>query len=147
MWTSIVIVAVIVAATVWLVVERRRRRRLQQRFGPEYQRAVQETGSVRRADATLEARSKRVERLQIRPLSATDAARFVEAWRQLQTRFVETPEAAVNEADRLVGEVMHARGYPLGDFDQRAADIFSRPPTRRLQLSRCPGHRTPTSAR
>jgi len=122
-WTLIVILALIVAAAAWFVIERRRRQRLQQRFGPEYQRTVRETGSVRRADAALEARSKRVERLQIRPLNAADSARFVQAWRQLQNRFVDTPEAAVDEADRLVGEVMHARGYPLGDFDQRAADV------------------------
>jgi hypothetical protein len=122
-WLTIVVAAIVVAAGLWLAMEKRRRLRLRQRFGPEYERAVHEVGSERRAEAALEARTKRVERLQIRPLSAADATRFKEAWRQLQNRFVDEPAAAVTEADRLVGEVMNARGYPLGDFDQRAADI------------------------
>jgi len=122
-WLMIVVAAIVVTAGLWLAMEQRRRRRLRQRFGPEYERAVHDVGSERRAEAALEARAKRVERLQIRPLSAADAARFEEAWRQLQNRFVDEPAAAVTEADRLVGEVMNARGYPLGDFDQRAADI------------------------
>ena len=123
MWILIVMGVIIAAVVVWFFFEQRRRRRLRQRFGPEYQRTVEATGSVRRAHAILEARTNRVERLQIRPLSAADAARFEEAWREVQKRFVDAPDAAVTEADRLVGELMHARGYPLGDFDQRAADI------------------------
>src|SRR5436190_2788676 len=123
MWMLIIVAAIAVAAGVWFAMAKRRRLRLRQRFGQEYDQAVRETGSQRRAEATLEARTRRVERLQIRPLSDADAARFEEAWRQLQNRFVDEPAAAVTEADRLVGEVMNARGYPLGDFDQRAADI------------------------
>jgi hypothetical protein len=122
-WTVIIIVAFAVMLGLWLIIDNRRRRRLRERFGPEYGRTVHELGDVRRAEATLEARAKRVERLKIQHLSAADAAQFTEAWRQVQTRFVDTPEAAVTQADRLVGEVMTARGYPLGDFDQRAADI------------------------
>lgn len=123
MWMLITVVAIAVAAGVWFMMAQRRRLRLRQRFGQEYDQAVSDMGSQRRAEATLEARTKRVERLQIRPLTAADEARFGDAWRQLQNRFVDEPSAAVTEADRLVGEVMHARGYPLGDFDQRAADI------------------------
>ena len=123
MWMLIIVAAIAVAAGVWFAMAKRRRLRLRQRFGQEYDQAVRETGSQRRAEATLEARTRRVERLQIRPLSDADAARFGEAWRQVQNRFVDEPSAAVTEADRLVGEVMNARGYPLGDFDQRAADI------------------------
>jgi hypothetical protein len=122
-WTIVIIATIAVAVALWLTVERRRRQRLRQRFGSEYDRTVQEAGNVRNAEATLEARTKRVERLQIRHLNAADSARFAEAWRQLQVRFVDAPQAAVAEADRLVGEVMTARGYPLGDFDQRAADV------------------------
>jgi len=65
----------------------------------------------------------RVERLHIRALSIEDAARFSDAWRRVQAQFVDDPKSAVTEADRLVGEVMHARGYPVGDFDQRIEDI------------------------
>jgi hypothetical protein len=122
-WMMAIIAALVVAVGVWFVMETRRRRRLRARFGPEYERTVRDVGNVRRAEATLEARAKRVERLQIRALSAADSARFAETWRELQTRFVDAPQEAVTEADRLIGEVMTARGYPLGDFDQRSADI------------------------
>jgi hypothetical protein len=122
-WMIAIIAAIVVAVGLWFVMETRRRRRLRARFGPEYERTVHDVGNVRRAEATLEARAKRVERLQIRALSAADSARFAETWRELQTRFVDAPQEAVTEADRLIGEVMTARGYPLGDFDQRSADI------------------------
>jgi len=112
-----------VAVVLWLVIEGRRRAHLRKRFGPEYDRTVHETGSERRAEAELDARARRVSRLQIRPLSAADGARFAEAWHAVQIRFVDEPTAAITEADRLVGEVMAVRGYPLGDFDQRAADV------------------------
>ena len=119
----IVGVAAAVAVVLWFVWEQRRHAQLRERFGPEYDRTVHETGSERRAEAELDARARRVERLQIRRLDEADALRFAEAWRGLQIRFVDEPSAAIAEADRLVGEVMTARGYPLGDFDQRAADI------------------------
>ena len=122
-WMMVIIAALVVAVGLWFVMETRRRRRLRERFGPEYERAVHDVGNVRRAEATLEARVKRVERLPIRALSAADSARFAETWRELQTRFVDAPQAAVTEADQLIGEVMTARGYPLGDFDQRLADV------------------------
>jgi hypothetical protein len=112
-WMIAIIAAIVVAVGLWFVMETRRRRRLRARFGPEYERTVLDVGSVRRAEATL----------QLRALSAADSARFAETWRELQTRFVDAPQAAVTEADRLIGEVMTARGYPLGDFDQRSADI------------------------
>ena len=123
MWTIVVVAAAVVVATLWFVIEKRRQIRLRQRFGPEYDRTVHQTGSERRAEAELDARARRVAGLHIRPLSEADAVRFAEAWRALQIRFVDEPSAAIAEADRLVGEVMTARGYPLGDFDQRAADI------------------------
>jgi hypothetical protein len=119
----IVGVSAAVAVVLWFVWERRRHAQLRKRFGPEYDRTVHETGSERRAEAELDARARRVARLQIRTLDEADALRFAEEWRVLQIRFVDEPSAAIAEADRLVGDVMTARGYPLGDFDQRAADI------------------------
>jgi hypothetical protein len=115
--------AIIVAAGVWWFFERRRREELRQRFGPEYERAVHETGNRRRAEAELEQRQKRVEQLNIHPLSNEDRARFTEAWHGVQARFVDEPSEAIVQADRLVSEVMQTRGYPMGDFEQRAADI------------------------
>jgi hypothetical protein len=120
---AIVVVAVLVAAALAYYVQWRRRAHLRGRFGPEYERALKETGDVRRAESTLAARERRVAGLTIKPLLPADQARFSESWTALQQRFVDDPQAAVAEADRLVGEVMHARGYPLGDFNQRAADI------------------------
>lgn len=122
MWTLLSVLVLLVGVGGWAYVEARRRR-LRRQFGPEYQRAVQEIGSRRRAEKVLEMRRRRVERFQIRPLSDNDRNRFAEAWRRQQARFVDDPGAAVNEADRLVAEVMASRGYPMSDFDQRAADI------------------------
>jgi hypothetical protein len=113
----------VVAGVVWYELRRRRSAALRARFGPEYDRVVHSTGAVKQAEASLEARARRVESLHIRPLSADDATRYGQTWRKVQERFVDDPRSAVSEADRLVGEVMHARGYPLGDFEQRVADI------------------------
>ena len=69
MW--IIAAAVVVFVLVALFVLRRQRsERLRQRFGPEYERTVREAGDVRKAEAALQARAARVERLHIRPLSA-----------------------------------------------------------------------------
>lgn len=123
-----VAVAVILAVAVlaWLYVQRRRRAttaELRQRFGPEYERAVGEQGSERRAEAQLEAREKRVEKLQIRELDPKERERFSGQWQALQFRFVDDPKGSVTGADALVSTVMQARGYPVADFNQRAADI------------------------
>ena len=123
MWMIGAIAVLAVAAALWVVIRKRRTEHLRQRFGPEYERAVHEQGDVRRAESTLEARAKRVERLDLKRLSAAEAARFAAAWLRIQSNFVDDPKQAVSEADRVVGEVMAARGYPLGDFEQRAADI------------------------
>jgi len=107
----------------WYELRRRRSTTLRERFGSEYDRVVHHVGDVKKAEASLEARAKRVEKLNIHPLTAADSARFGQAWRNVQERFVDDPRGAVTEADRLVGEVMHARGYPLGEFEQRIEDI------------------------
>ena len=119
----VLIAIVLIGAIVLITLSRVRSQRLRQRFGPEYERTIRTEGNVRKAEAALEARAKRVARLNIRPLHSTDAERFDGAWRAVQTRFVDDPRGAVTEADRLVGEVMAARGYPVGDFEQRVADI------------------------
>jgi hypothetical protein len=121
-------VAVILAVAVvaWLYVKRRRRAttaELRQRFGPEYERAVGEQGSGRRAEAQLTAREERVEKLKLRELGPAEREQFSGLWQALQSRFVDAPKGAVTEADALVSTVMQARGYPVADFNQRAADI------------------------
>ena len=107
----------------WLISSRRRSQGLRSRFGPEYEREVQELGSRRNAEKELGQRARRVDELSLRPLPATDRTRYAEMWNHQQSRFVEDPPGAVNAADRLVEEVMVKCGYPVAEFDQRAADI------------------------
>jgi hypothetical protein len=121
-------VAVILAvvALAWMYLHKRRRTttaELRQRFGPEYELAVGEHGSERRAEAQLEAREKRVEKLTVRDLDPVERAHFSDRWKALQSRFVDDPKGAVTEADALVSLLMQTRGYPVADFHQRAADI------------------------
>jgi len=127
--TQIVVVialAVLVAGgiAIWLFGRKRRTERLRTQFGgAEYTRAVEEGGSRRKAEAVLDQRADRVEGLPIRPLAPGDRVRFVESWGKVQARFVDGPGSAVTDADQLLGDVMSARGYPVSDFEQRAADI------------------------
>ena len=121
-----VAVAVILAAgvAIWFFVRKRRTQGLRTQFGEaEYARTLKEGGSRRQAEAALDKRADRVEALHIRPLSSGDRARFVEAWGRIQARFVDGPGSAVTDADQLLGDVMSTRGYPVSDFEQRAADI------------------------
>lgn len=124
----IIIAAVVVFASLalatWLLAKRKRQsQRLQDRFGPEYGRTVGELGGQAKAESELKAREKRVEHLAITPLAPAEATRFSEAWNALQARFVDNPQGVVVQADQLVRELMLKRGYPMGDFEHRAADI------------------------
>ena len=117
-------VIVVVGIAAWLFFRKRRTGRLRTQFGSaEYDRALKEDGSRRHAEAGLKERTQRVESLNIRPLAPGDRARFVESWSRVQARFVDGPGGAVTEADQLLRDVMSTRGYPVSDFEQRAADI------------------------
>jgi hypothetical protein len=117
----IALVAIILVVTL-LLVRKRRSERLKQQFGPEYDRTVKEQGA-QRAEAVLADREQRVKKLAIHPLSRDDRERYVLEWMQVQKEFVDNPSLALDEADKLVTNVMAARGYPMGDFEQRAADV------------------------
>lgn len=117
------IIVALIAVAAWLFYRNRQSKLLEQRFGPEYGRTVNELGSQPKAEAELRARQKRVEKLNIVALSPADAARFSQAWRSLQGRFVDNPQGVLQEADALVQEVMQKRGYPMADFEGRAADV------------------------
>jgi hypothetical protein len=127
--TAIIILSsVVVVALVTLVAmtfgRKWRSEKLRTKFGSaEYDRALQAGESRRQAEAGLDKRTDRVESLNIQPLSAADHARFVASWSKVQARFVDSPGGAVTEADQLLGDVMSTRGYPVSDFEQRAADI------------------------
>ena len=123
LWFILVAVIVVAALAVWLLLRRQRSRRLRQRFGPEYERTVGRAGDQRRAEAELQAREKRVAKIEIHSLSEGQRTRFLDRWLTVQKRFVDAPREAVGEADHLVTEVMEARGYPMSDFEQRAADV------------------------
>jgi hypothetical protein len=123
-WIVIAIAAVVVLGIVlWSALRSRRTKTLREGFGPEYDRTVAEAPSKREAEAELEERRKRREELDIRPLSPGARERYVEEWREVQARFVDDPAGAIGDADTLIQQVMRDRGYPVEDFDQRAADV------------------------
>jgi hypothetical protein len=128
MSTVVVVVIVIVVLAVlgvvgFLVRGQARRRGLQQRFGPEYDRTVKEHESTREAEQELLARQKRHDELEIRPLAPEARERHLTEWRQVQERFVDAPETAVTEADRLLVQVMGERGYPTEGYEQQVSDL------------------------
>jgi hypothetical protein len=120
---AILVIVVVVVLLAVLFGRRRRTERLQQRFGPEYQRTVARAGDQRRAEADLTTREQRRRELDVVALEPAARARYLEAWRSTQGRFVDDPATATREADSLVAQVMRDRGYPVDDFDQRAADV------------------------
>lgn len=123
-WVLIVVAAVaVVAIVIWQAMRERRTRELRGRFGPEYDRALEDSESKRSAESELAARADRRDKLDITPLSPGARERYVAEWQRVQARFVDDPEGAVRESDVLIQSVMSERGYPMDDFDQRAADI------------------------
>ena len=118
-----VVVLALIAIGAWLWSRKQQSERLAQRFGPEYDRTLNEHGDRAKAEAELRARERRVEKLTIVPLAPAEAQQFSRSWRELQARFVDNPKGVLLEADRLVRELMLRRGYPMGDFERRAADI------------------------
>ena len=124
----LIVVAVILLASagiaIWAFGRKRKTQALQAKFGSaEYNRTVRAGTSRRQAESSLEKRAERVDNLNIQPLAPEDRARFIECWARVQARFVDGPGSAVTEADQLLGDVMSTRGYPMSDFEQRAADI------------------------
>jgi hypothetical protein len=117
------VVVVLITVGAFLYVRRRRSEQLRKQFGPEYKRAIDQYGDQRKAEAALAAREERVRKLDIRGLTADEQNQFSNNWKRTQARFVDEPSRSVSEADGLVKELMQARGYPVGDFEQRTADI------------------------
>ena len=119
----VVILIVIVLAALAVVRRQQRSKQLQERFGPEYDRVVDEVGDQSRAEKELEGRVAHVKTLNIRPLTADEVNRYALEWQDTQRQFVDEPLTALQKADQLIQEVMRVRGYPVDDFEQRAADI------------------------
>lgn len=123
-WAVIAVVALLLlAAIAWRWTQRNRSTALQERFGPEYERTVEEADSRKEAEQELREREERREELDVRPLAPGARDRYLRSWEQLQARFVDDPARSVSEADELIQEVMRERGYPVDDFEQRAADL------------------------
>jgi hypothetical protein len=120
---ALVVLVVIAAAAALFFVQRRRSSQIKSKFGPEYERTLQETGKPSKAEAVLKEREERVSRFDIHPLGGEDRDRFTEVWARIQTDFVDDPMGSVTRADALLADVMSARGYPVADFEQRSADL------------------------
>lgn len=117
------VAGVLLGIAIAYLLQQRRTQRLKDQFGEEYGRVVAESANRHRAEDQLVQRQKRVEQFHIRPLSATEQAYFRSGWREVQARFVDDPGEALEQADKLIAEVMSVEGYPVIDFAQRAADI------------------------
>ena len=120
---AILVVIVLLALLAFFAGRQRRSRQLQDKFGPEYDRTVEQAGDRRAAEADLLERADRRAELNIVPLEPEARDRYIEAWRSTQAQFVDEPAQATREADRLITSVMRDRGYPVDDFEQRAADV------------------------
>ncbi len=117
------LVIIVVLLIVWTSMVRRRSQQLRERFGPEYDYTLEKEGDKQSAEETLKEREKRVTNLDIRPLTDAERDRYRAEWTQIQADFVDVPTKSVEDANRLITEVMVARGFPVADFDQRAADL------------------------
>jgi hypothetical protein len=118
-----IVVLIALAVAAFFYFRRRRSENLRKQFGPEYKYAVDQYGDQGKAEAALAEREKRVRKLDIRGLTREEQNRFSDNWKKTQARFVDAPSPAVSEADGLVKELMLARRYPVGEFEQRASDI------------------------
>jgi len=126
----LLIVAIVAfALAAWALIQREKTRKLKDRFGPEYDRAIEQEKSSHKAEALLEERQKRVQKYQIRPLTREESDMYAAKWRTVQEHFVDDPRDAVAQADALITDAMRVRGYPMSDFEQRAADLSVDHPT------------------
>ncbi len=120
---AVVLVAILVMAIVATHNARRQREQLRRKFGPEYNRAIAEYGSVAKAERQLMLRARRLQRFKLQKLNDADRIHYATAWTEIQAKFVDAPAEAVNDANELIKTVMQARGYPVEDFEHRVADL------------------------
>jgi hypothetical protein len=117
------VAVIVIAAILFLATRQQRTAKLRSRFGPEYERTVDDVGDRHQAEHELRERQRRVSKFEIRPLSVSERDHFIERWRVIQAEFVDQPKQALAQADDLLTDVMRARGYPMENFEQRSADL------------------------
>lgn len=122
-WLLLIVGVIALTAAVWFLVRQARTRELHREFGTEYERTMARAGDRGLAESNLRERRERVNALDLRPLSKADHDRFSSEWTKVQAEFVDAPTEAVSDADALIQRVMTTRGYPVEDFDRRAADV------------------------
>lgn len=122
-WVVLIVGVIVALGLIWFVARQARTRALQRDFGPEYDRTMARAGDRGMAESDLRERRERVSALDVRPLSRSDHDRFATEWTKVQAAFVDAPAEAVTDADDLIQQVMATRGYPVEDFDRRAADV------------------------
>ncbi|MGW7103201.1 hypothetical protein [Streptomyces sp. NPDC054838] len=115
-----VVVLIAIAAGFWFV---SRRRHLRERFGPEYDRTVEDEGGRLAAERELRAREQRHDKLDVKELPPARRTQYAEEWQGVQEHFVDRPEGAVAEADDLVTRLMRERGYPTNGFGDQVRDL------------------------
>lgn len=120
---AVVAVSLIAAIVIWMAMRRRHTVALRDRFGDEYDRTVEQTGARAKAEAALDEREKRVATLDITPLTPQQRGDFAKEWREVKAVFVDSPVEAVHHADRLLSNIMRARGYPMAHFERRYEDL------------------------
>jgi PAS domain-containing protein len=120
---AIAVLIAVVGLGIWYALTRRHSQKLREKFGPEYDYTLEQTGDPRAAEENLKEREKRVKSLDIRELDSEQWNRYILDWTEIQAAFVDDPSKSVEAANRLITEVMIARGFPVADFEQRAADL------------------------
>ncbi len=120
---TVLVILVVAALLIGAAVMLNRRRSLRQRFGPEYDRAVESAEDRRAAERELRERERRHAELELRDLDPASRERYASSWEEIQVRFVDAPEQAVGEADELVTRLIAERGYPTGDYDDQLAHL------------------------
>jgi hypothetical protein len=119
---ALIIIAA-VAAVAFLAARQARTQRLRRRFGPEYDRAVEQHGGRAAAERELLGRERRHKELELRDLDPRRREQYREQWVAVQERFVDAPRSAVEQADGLVTVVMGERGYPTSGFEEKAEHL------------------------
>jgi len=120
-WVIVLLVVVVVLVVGALAIERRRSAALRSRFGPEYERLVEEShGDRRGVEAALRERLKQRDEVDLRAMSPAATERYVAQWQAVQAGFVDEPRESVAAAEALVDQVLTERGYPADAGDDAA---------------------------